>query len=92
MFTKSKIAATLLTASIAFSSTVLAKEATLEQLVHSMMSQAVTTTQQELQYNVQDSILLSATNTLTADDEKMYFAKVTIPDLDDAEVTQAQAE
>jgi hypothetical protein len=92
MFTVSKITATLLTASIAFGATAQAKEATLEQLVNSMMSQAITTTQLEAQYNVKDSILLSATNTLSIDYEKIYFAKVTIVDLDEAELTQIQAE
>jgi hypothetical protein len=92
MFTKSKITAILLTASIAFGATAQTKEATLEQLVNSMMSQAITTTQLEVQYNVKDSILLSATKTLSNNQEKAYYAKVILSDLDDAEVTKAQAE
>jgi len=37
-------------------------------------------------------ILLSATNTLSAKDEKTYFEKITILDLDDADVTQTQTQ
>lgn len=92
MFTKSKIAATVLTASIAFGATAQAGEVSLEQFVGSIMSQAITATQQELQYSVQEAVL-TATNAFSMDEEEeTYFAKVTITDLENEEAARKQAE
>jgi hypothetical protein len=82
MFTQSKIAAVVLMVSLAFASTTTdAAEVTLEQLVASLMSQAISATQQELQYSAQKAVL-SASNSFSMDEEQETFiARVTITDL-----------
>jgi hypothetical protein len=91
MFTQSKIAAIALTAGLAFASATHAGEVSVEQLVSSLMTQAITATQQELQYSVQEAVL-TASNAFSMDEEKTYFARVTITDLENDEAAKPQAE
>ena len=91
MFTQSKIAAIALTASLAFASPTQAAEVSLEQYVSSLMTQAMTATQQELQYKVQEAVL-TASNAFSLNEEESYFAKVTITDLENDEAAKKQAE
>ena len=81
MFTKSKIAIAALTASLAFGSTAQAAEVSLEQLVSSLMTQAIATTQQELQYSVQE-VVLTASNAFSINEQETFLTKVTITDLE----------
>ena len=91
MFTQSKIAAIALTASLAFASPTQAAEVSLEQYVSSLMTQAMTATQQELQYKVQEAVL-TASNAFSLNEEESYFAKVTITDLENDEAAKKQGE
>ena len=81
MFTQSKIAAATLITGLTFAGNAQASEVTLEQLVSAMMTQALSTTRQELRYNIEEAVL-TATNALSLDEQKTYFAKVTISDLE----------
>ena len=56
-----------------------------------MMTQAINTTQQELRYKLEEAVL-TATNALSLNEEKTYFAKVTITDLESAEQPKDKAE
>jgi len=91
MFTQSKIAAIALTASLAFASPTQAAEVSLEPYVSSLMTQAMTATQQELQYKVQEAVL-TASNAFSLNEEESYFAKVTITDLENDEAAKKQGE
>ena len=91
MFTKSKIAVVTLVAGLTFASSAQANEVSLEQLVSAMMTQAINTTQQELRYKLEEAVL-TATNALSLNEEKTYFAKVTITDLESAEQPKDKAE
>ena len=91
MFTKSKIAVVTLIAGLSFAGTVDANEVSLEQFVSALMTQAINTTQQELRYNIEEAVL-TATNALSLNEQKTYFAKVTITDLESAEQPKDKAE
>ena len=92
MFTQSKIAAVALTVSLAFASSTDAAEVSLEQLVASLMSQAISATQQELQYSAQKAVLTASNVFSMNEEEASYVAKVTITDLENTQVQSEQAE
>ncbi len=92
MFTQSKIAALALTASLAFASTTQAAEVSLEQLVSSLMSQAISATQQELQYGAQKAVLTASNAFSMNEEQETFVAKVTITDLKNEEADKKQAE
>jgi hypothetical protein len=92
MFTQSKIAVLALTASLAFASTTQAAEVSLEQLVSSLMSQAISATQQELQYGAQKAVLTASNAFSMNEEQETFVAKVTITDLKNEEADKKQAE
>lgn len=91
MFTKSKIVVAALTTSLVFASGVQAKEVSVEEIVGSLVSQAMVLAQQEVQNKVQESIL-TATNSLSFNEEKSYVAKVTITDINVVEADKNKTE
>jgi hypothetical protein len=91
MFTKSKIAVAALTTSLIFAGSVNANEVSVEQIVTSLVSQAMFVAQQEVQYSVQESVL-NATHVLSFSEEKAYVTKVTITDIKANEADKNSAE
>lgn len=91
MFTKLKITAIALTATLAFASTAQAENVSLEKYVSTMVNQAMEVAQQEIKNNVRSAVLTVANN-VSFDEAKSYTAKVTITDLKDDEATNSQAE
>ncbi|MDP5030203.1 MAG: hypothetical protein NWQ54_10225 [Paraglaciecola sp.] len=91
MFTKSKIAIAALTTSLIFTSSVSAKEVSVEQILTSLVSQAMTVAQQEVHYSVQEAVL-NATHSVSLNEEKTYATKVTITDVKAFEADKNSAE
>jgi hypothetical protein len=91
MFTKSKIAVVALTTSLMFTAGVNAKEVSVEQILTSLVSQAVFVAQQEVQYGVQEAVL-NATHALSLNEEKAFVTKVTITDIDENKADKNSAE
>ncbi|WP_340679478.1 hypothetical protein [Paraglaciecola sp.] len=80
MFTLSKIVAVALASSLVFASGVQAKEISVEEYVSTLVTQTVQVASQEIQYGVQAAVL-TATNSLSFNEEKAYVAKVIITDI-----------
>ncbi|KXI29535.1 hypothetical protein [Paraglaciecola hydrolytica] len=91
MFIKSKIAAVALVSSLVFAAGVQAKEMSVEDYVTTLVTQAVQVASQEVQYSVQAAVL-TATNSLSFNEEKTYIAKVTITDIKVIEADKNEAE
>ncbi|MFT4937843.1 MAG: molecular chaperone DnaK (HSP70) [Paraglaciecola sp.] len=91
MIRKSKIAIVTLISSLSFGAAAQASEVSLEQLVAAMMTQAISDTQQELRYNVEEAVL-TATYAFDLGGEKTYFAKTTITDLESEDLPKHKAE
>jgi hypothetical protein len=91
MFTKSKITLAALVVGTIFTASVQAKEVSVEEFVSTMVTQAVQVASQEIQYGVQKAVL-TATNTLSFNEEKTYVARVTITDLKVVEAAKNEAE
>jgi hypothetical protein len=93
MFTKTKIAAVALTASLAFTSAVQAEEVSLETYVTGMVNQAMVVAQQEFKNNLRSAVLTVANN-VSFDEQKSYVAKVSITDIntDSQEAMKTEAE
>tara|TARA_R110000868_G_scaffold67333_4_gene199931 strand:+ start:730 stop:1005 length:276 start_codon:yes stop_codon:yes gene_type:complete len=91
MFTKSKIALVTVAAGLMFAGSVQANEVSVEEFVSTMVTQAVQVASQEIQYGVQKAVL-TATNTLSFNEEKAYVAKVTITDIKVVEAAKNEAE
>lgn len=93
MFTKSKIAAIVLTSTLFFASTVQAEDVSLEKYVSSMVSQAMEVAQLEINNNLRSAVLTVANN-VSFNEERSYIAKVSIHDLktENVEVSKTEAE
>jgi hypothetical protein len=91
MFTKSKIAAVALASSLVFVGGVQAKEISVEEYVSTLVTQAVQVASQEIQYGVQAAVL-TATNSLSFNEEKAYVAKVIITDIKVVKAAKNEAE
>jgi hypothetical protein len=91
MFIKSTIAALALTSSLVMPTTAQAVEVSVEDIVTSLVNQAMVITTQEVQYGVQAAVL-TATNSLSFNEEKTYVAKVTITDIKTEESDKKKAE
>ncbi|MFT4938684.1 MAG: molecular chaperone DnaK (HSP70) [Paraglaciecola sp.] len=87
MLNKTKIAAILLTLSLATTATSHAEEVSLERLVSHMLSQSIASVQEELSYDIQGAVL-TVTNQFSLYEEETYATKISIIDLDsDIEAT-----
>jgi hypothetical protein len=91
MFIKSTIAALALTSSLVMPTTAQAVEVSVEDIVTSLVNQAMVITTQEVQYGVQAAVL-TATNSLSFNEDKTYVAKVTITDIKTEESDKKKAE
>ncbi|NCP66190.1 MAG: hypothetical protein GW763_06600 [Paraglaciecola sp.] len=91
MFIKSTIGALALTSSLVMPTTAQAVEVSVEDIVTSLVNQAMVITTQEVQYGVQAAVL-TATNSLSFNEEKTYVAKVTITDIKTEESDKKKAE
>ena len=91
MFTKSKITLAAVVVASIFVGNAQAKEVTVEEFVSTMVSQAVQVASQEIQYGVQKAVL-TATNSLSFNEEKTYVAKVTITDINVVEAAKNETE
>ena len=91
MFTKSKITLAAVVVGSIFVGSAQAQEVTMEEFVSTMVTQAVQIASQEIQYGVQKAVL-TATNSLSFNEEKNYVAKVTITDLNVVEAAKNEAE
>jgi hypothetical protein len=80
MFTQFKIAAIVLTSTLAFASTAQAQDVSLEKYVSVMVNQAMEVAQQEIKINVRSAVLTVANN-VSFNEEKSYVAKISITDL-----------
>lgn len=90
MFKKTAFITALITG-ITVSTAVNAQEVSLEQFLSAMVSQAAQATKQELHVGVQKAVL-TVNNMIGSEPATEYATKVTITDLEQAEVQEDEAE